>query len=430
MSFAIRVEELSKRYQLGMTHSGSIRELANRTLRRLMRQPEPPSMVHSALAIHDESSDGQGCFWALRDVSFEVQPGEVVGIIGRNGAGKSTLLKILSQITSPTSGRVEMNGRAASLLEVGTGFHPELTGRENVFLNGALLGLSKTQIREKFQEIVAFAEVEKFIDTPVKRYSSGMYVRLAFAVAAHLEPEILIVDEVLAVGDAVFQKRCLGKMTEVARGGRTILFVSHNLAAVRALCTRGIFLDQGLVMLDASSQEAATTYLTANQGGQEIANIGIRNRLDRTTGDVRFTRFLFQDDQGRDRFSFREGETVRIILGCKVYRPVPHLGLLVELRSGETNETLTSIKAVVSETDLAVATELTINLTLPAISLRPGDFPLYICVNDKFAHNFYDVIDKNVSLPNLTIAPADPDHAHMVGCFSVPWSLGVEMDQK
>lgn len=189
-------------------------------------------------------------FWALRDVSFEVKRGEVVGIIGRNGAGKSTLLKILSRITEPTEGRVELDGRVASLLEVGTGFHPELTGRENIFLNGAILGMTRAEIRRKFDEIVAFAEVEKFLDTPVKRYSSGMYVRLAFSVAAHLEPEILVVDEVLAVGDAEFQKKCLGKMHEVSKGGRTVLFVSHNMSAVRKLCTRGLLLRGGSVVLD------------------------------------------------------------------------------------------------------------------------------------------------------------------------------------
>src|SRR5207302_1919584 len=186
-------------------------------------------------------------FWALRGVSFEVRRGEVVGIIGRNGAGKSTLLKILSRITDPTEGRVKLKGRVASLLEVGTGFHPELTGRENIYLNGAILGMSRAEIRAKFDEIVAFAETEKFLDTPVKRYSSGMYVRLAFAVAAHLEPEILVIDEVLAVGDAEFQKKCLGKMGEVARGGRTVLFVSHNMVAVRNLCTTSIWLDHGRV---------------------------------------------------------------------------------------------------------------------------------------------------------------------------------------
>ena len=199
-------------------------------------------------------------FWALKDVSFEIKRGEVVGIIGRNGAGKSTLLKILSRITEPTAGRIRLGGRVASLLEVGTGFHPELTGRENIFLNGAILGMTKTEIKAKFDEIVAFSEVEKFLDTPVKHYSSGMYVRLAFAVAAHLDPEILIVDEVLAVGDAQFQKKCLGKMKNIAGAGRTVLFVSHNLPSVTALCDRAIQLTRGTVAADGEASHIATQY--------------------------------------------------------------------------------------------------------------------------------------------------------------------------
>jgi lipopolysaccharide transport system ATP-binding protein len=199
-------------------------------------------------------------FWALKDISFEIKRGEVVGIIGRNGAGKSTLLKILSRITEPTTGRVEIDGRVASLLEVGTGFHPELSGRENIYLNGAVMGMSRAEITRRFDEIVSFAEVEKFLDTPVKRYSSGMYVRLAFAVAAHLEPEILIVDEVLAVGDAEFQKKCLGRMRTVSSEGRTILFVSHNLMAVRTLCMRGIVLKDGLEVFNGSVSDAVDTY--------------------------------------------------------------------------------------------------------------------------------------------------------------------------
>lgn len=200
-------------------------------------------------------------FWALRDVSFAIQPGEVVGVIGRNGAGKSTLLKLLSRITEPTAGCARIRGRIASLLEVGTGFHPELSGRENIFLNGAILGMSRLEIQRKFDEIVAFAEVERFLDTQVKHYSSGMYVRLAFAVAAHLEPEILVVDEVLAVGDAAFQKKCLGKMKDVARGeGRTILFVSHNLPAIRQLCTRGLLLDRGRLILSDTADRVLTHY--------------------------------------------------------------------------------------------------------------------------------------------------------------------------
>lgn len=231
---AIRVEGLGKRYRIGhQVRHDTLRDSLWQALRGILpgdkRGPRPD----------------QEDFWALKDVSFDVQPGEVVGIVGRNGAGKSTLLKVLSRITEPSEGRVTLRGRIASLLEVGTGFHPELSGRENIFLNGAILGMSRTEIAKKFDEIVAFAEVEKFLDTPVKHYSSGMYVRLAFAVAAHLDPEILIVDEVLAVGDSEFQKKCLGKMSEVTSGGRTVLFVSHNLTAVRSLCSRAIHLSAG-----------------------------------------------------------------------------------------------------------------------------------------------------------------------------------------
>lgn len=233
-SLAIRVDGLGKRYAIAHGEERA----AYKTLRE--------SLTKFALSPFRKRGNIEE-FWALKDVSFEVKPGEVVGIIGRNGAGKSTLLKILSRITKPTAGHVEIRGRVGSLLEVGTGFHPELTGRENVFLNGSILGMSKREITRKFDEIVAFAEVEKFLDTPVKRYSSGMYVRLAFAVAAHLEPEILIVDEVLAVGDAEFQKKCLGKMSDFAHSGRTVLFVSHQMSAVQALCSHAVMMERGSV---------------------------------------------------------------------------------------------------------------------------------------------------------------------------------------
>ncbi len=232
---AIRVENLGKRYKIGL------REQAHQNFREVLTGLA--AAPFRRLRRLREGTNGADTIWALKDVSFEVQPGEVVGIIGRNGAGKTTLLKILSRITEPTSGRVELRGRVASLLEVGTGFHPELTGRENIYLNGAILGMKKAEIDRKFDEIVAFAETEKFLDTPVKRYSSGMYVRLAFAVAAHLEPDILIVDEVLAVGDAEFQRKCVGKMKDVATGGRTVLFVSHNMAASTQRCGRGHAID-------------------------------------------------------------------------------------------------------------------------------------------------------------------------------------------
>jgi lipopolysaccharide transport system ATP-binding protein len=244
-------------------------------------------------------------FWALRNVSFEVKQGEVVGIIGRNGAGKSTLLKILSLITEPTEGRVRIRGRVACLLEVGTGFHPELTGRENVFLNGAILGMHRAEIKKKFDEIVAFAEIERFLDTPVKRYSSGMYVRLAFAVAAHLEPEILIVDEVLAVGDARFQKKCLGKMDEVAKGGRTVLFVSHNMSAVTTLCSRAMQLEQGQVVVDDLPAKVASDYLNTRATGSYCAQGPPPNCL-------RLERLWFSDMAGATKETFANGEPVAI----------------------------------------------------------------------------------------------------------------------
>ncbi|HEX9918889.1 MAG TPA: ABC transporter ATP-binding protein, partial [Pyrinomonadaceae bacterium] len=254
----IKVEGLGKRYRIGAQQSpyGSLRETlagaVRAPLRRLQRRRNPEG---------EEST-----FWAVKDVSFEVQPGEVVGIIGRNGAGKSTLLKMLSRITEPTTGRIELYGRVGSLLEVGTGFHPELSGRENIYLNGAILGMAHTEIARKFDEIVAFAEVERFIDTPVKHYSSGMYLRLAFAVAAHLEPEILIVDEVLAVGDMRFQRKCLDKMQDVGKRGRTVIFVSHNMPAITRLCPRTILLDGGTVLRDGPSYQVVSAYLSTGLG--------------------------------------------------------------------------------------------------------------------------------------------------------------------
>ena len=264
----IRVEGLGKKYIIGHQFNGSdgLRHVLQDKLTAPLRwarskAQRAKSRPLSSGLTPDLRPPTSEVFWALRDVSFDVTQGEVVGIIGRNGAGKSTLLKILSRITEPTTGRVRIRGRVASLLEVGTGFHPELTGRENVFLNGAILGMTREEIKRRFDEIVAFAEVEKFLDTPVKRYSSGMYVRLAFAVAAHLEPEILIVDEVLAVGDAQFQKKCLGKMDEVSKQGRTVLFVSHNMTAVKSLCSKALWLDGGVVVGSGETGQVVSDYL-------------------------------------------------------------------------------------------------------------------------------------------------------------------------
>ena len=240
---AINVSGVSKRYSIGVKKDDSLRT--------------------SITSLFKSSGSSSEDFWALKDLSFQIKKGDVVGVIGRNGAGKSTLLKILSQITRPTEGKIDIAGRIASLLEVGTGFHPELTGRENIYLNGTILGMTRKEVKEKFEEIVEFSGVQKFIDTPVKHYSSGMYVRLAFAVAAHLEPEILIIDEVLAVGDAEFQEKCLGKMKDVSTQGRTVLFVSHNMAAIQSLCTTGIFLQQGQLIAHGPIEKIINSYLAS-----------------------------------------------------------------------------------------------------------------------------------------------------------------------
>jgi lipopolysaccharide transport system ATP-binding protein len=258
-SVVIQVVELSKRYRLGTIGTGTLSRDLNQWWAKFRGKEDPYSVIEGATHFRE------GDFWALQDVNFEVKQGEAIGIIGKNGAGKSTLLKILSRVTIPTAGEIRIKGRIASLLEVGTGFHPELTGRQNIFLNGAILGMTKREIKTKLDEIITFSGVEKHIDTPVKRYSSGMYVRLAFAVAAHLEPEILILDEVLAVGDAEFQKKCLGKMNEVVGQGRTVLFVSHNMQAVNNLCPRAIWLQNGRICANGDSKTVVNRYLTVFQ---------------------------------------------------------------------------------------------------------------------------------------------------------------------
>jgi lipopolysaccharide transport system ATP-binding protein len=272
---ALKVDNVSKLYRLGQVGTGTIRSDINRLIHRIRGKGDPYMKIGQE---NDRTKSADSDYvWALKDINFEVKKGEVLGIVGRNGAGKSTLLKILSKITSPTTGSISINGRVASLLEVGTGFHPELSGRENIFLNGSILGMRKWEIQQKFDEIVDFSGVERYIDTPVKRYSSGMYVRLAFAVAAHLEPEILIIDEVLAVGDAEFQKKCLGKMKDVSVEGRTVLFVSHNMAAVKSLCTHGIVLMNGRLKFDGDATSAVGFYL---KGGEEnLQNSKVYNHI-------------------------------------------------------------------------------------------------------------------------------------------------------
>ncbi len=299
--WVIKVDGISKRYRLGAVQGGR-----NRVTFREMLIDRCKGVFQASSRVHPSSEE----FWALRDVSFEVKQGEACAIIGRNGAGKSTMLKILSRITDPTKGKIRLKGRVASLLEVGTGFHTELTGRENIYLNGIILGMTKKEIDRKLDAIIDFSGVEQFIDTPVKRFSSGMQVRLAFAVAAHLEPEILIIDEVLAVGDASFQKKCLGKMQEVATDGRTVLFVSHDLAAVEKLCTRAILLDGGRCEADGPTSHTIAHYQAGLVGS---ASSDLTTRVDRKgAGNVRFTKIQLLDGNGTEQSIFFSGKPLRV----------------------------------------------------------------------------------------------------------------------
>jgi lipopolysaccharide transport system ATP-binding protein len=311
----IRVENLSKRYLLRHeVHNGDgLRHLLQRKLVESLRWFACDRQKSSRCAKRET-------FWALHDISFDVMRGEVVGIIGRNGAGKSTLLKILARITEPTGGRVRIKGRVGSLLEVGTGFHPELTGRENIYLNGAILGMSRREIKNKFDEIVSFADIEKFLDTPVKHYSSGMYVRLAFAVAAHLEPEILIVDEVLAVGDVQFQQKCLGKMEEVAgRDGRTVLFVSHNLGAVQTLCRRAICIESGVIAIDSGAVQAVNYYLKGFEHTVAPDLLRVRERSGK--GEIRLARIEVLSESGEPTATLTTGKRARFVFHLSDVRP-------------------------------------------------------------------------------------------------------------
>ena len=382
-STVISVANLGKRYWI--QHQGRPRY---RALREEMVDwvSRPFRAVGRAFAGRSPDADQvvkEEAFWALRGVSFEVQQGDVVGVIGSNGAGKSTLLKILSRITEPTEGRIEIEGRVASLLEVGTGFHPELTGRENVFLNGAILGMTRAEIRKKFDEIVAFAEVERFLDTPVKRYSSGMYVRLAFAVAAHLEPEILVVDEVLAVGDAQFQKKCLGKMHDVsAKEGRTVLFVSHQMGTIRQLCTRGILLNAGRVAKMGSTSEVIDAYVGMHLGGNSS---GFSATAASTSKDIAITSACTVNAANEISAYFLHTESITVRISCRVNTWVPNAELRLVVGDSRGRRVFTSDVAL-RPPGPGEGAMLVADVRIPEQFLRPETYLVTLAtfVNNQF----------------------------------------------
>ncbi len=368
----ISVRGLSKRYRLGGSRShdtlhDSLAQAAQGVWRKF--QPSPEAKANDQTnGQHDDT-----VLWALKNVSFDVTHGEVVGLIGRNGSGKSTLLKVLSQITEPTEGEVRVRGRVASLLEVGTGFHPELSGRENIYLNGAILGMTRAEIQRKFDEMVAFAEVEKFLDTPVKRYSSGMYVRLAFAVAAHLEPEILVVDEVLAVGDSSFRQKCMGKMNDIASGGRTVLFVSHNLGAVSQLCQRTIWLNAGQVVTMGTSEEVIAKYVSEMQKAGRSNTTWEREG----TGRLRFKEITIRNADGEPADKVGMGDRVTLLLKGGDAQP----GLNFWVRVQAVSNTGVPVLFAYDKERVFTTSEngdFCIQVTFDCLDLMPGSYSLNV----------------------------------------------------
>ncbi len=343
MTTAIRIENLWKEYRLGVIGHGTLSHDLQSWWARIRGHEDPNAKLETAVLTGQEKQIDGDRFWALSDINLDIKQGEVLGIIGRNGAGKSTLLKVLSRVTGPSRGSLKVKGRIASLLEVGTGFHPELTGRENIFLNGAILGMSKVEIRKKLEEIIDFSGVEDFVDTPVKRYSSGMYVRLAFAVAAHLEPEILVVDEVLAVGDAAFQKKCLGKMGEVSKEGRTILFVSHNMGAVQELCTRAILLSGGRKQLDGTVGSIIDSYLASDTTQSSSLDL---SSVKRKTPQkfARLRRFAMMNGEHSLTTHFKMGQPLCVQVELEIQQRMENaeIGVKISSRQGTALHYLTS----------------------------------------------------------------------------------------
>ncbi len=422
---AIRVENLSKRYRIGA------KQEAYRTLREaMMSAVSAPARQLRAFAGRSGAAAGPQEFWALNDVSFEVKRGEVVGIIGRNGAGKSTLLKILSRITEPTSGSVDIYGRVGSLLEVGTGFHPELTGRENIYLNGAILGMKRDEIARQFDAIVEFAEIEKFVDTPVKHYSSGMYLRLAFAVAAHLEPEILLVDEVLAVGDAAFQKKCLGKMGAVAKEGRTVLFVSHDLGAIQSLCRRSLLLNGGEIMADGPTEQVVYNYIASKEiSGNASRGYTVFN--DEFRNNVRFNSVKTMGCDGNIADEIRSGDGIifEIELESEFRIIKPFIDILFKDEMDRNIAVISSYFGHKGEINIDGLSQVRVEIGM--VNLVPGNY--YI---DMFIHSSNQRIALKERAICVQVIPSDflgtgkmPPKSLGPVCFQSNWEYCIELER-
>jgi homopolymeric O-antigen transport system ATP-binding protein len=399
----LKAQNISKQYRLGLIGTGTISHDLNRWWHKVRGKDDPYLTVG---AVNDRSAKAtEDYVWALQDINFEVKKGEVLGIIGKNGAGKSTLLKILSRVTSPTTGEIKTKGRIASLLEVGTGFHPEMTGRENIFLNGAILGMTKKEIKAKEEEIIEFSGCELYIDTPVKRYSSGMRVRLAFAVAAHLEPDVLVIDEVLAVGDAEFQKKAIGKMQDISKSeGRTVLFVSHNMAAVKSLCTRGIVLENGISVFEGSAHESVDFYLSHNKTKDAIA---LKNRNDRWgNGKIRLVELKFCNINNQDVNQVISGEYLKVKLKFEKHTgdiDYKRFFLGINFKDDQDQNVLSYLSDEMGSDFSVFKNKNTIELEIPNLFIRAGVYTLRVQIGvGTRKEDHYDTIEEAASLQILS----------------------------
>ena len=415
MAVAIKVENLSKAYQLGEISTGTVSRDLERWWAKKRGKEDPFLKIGEA---NDRAVKGTSdVVWSLKDINFEIEQGEVLGIIGKNGAGKSTLLKILSKITAPSSGKIKIKGRIASLLEVGTGFHPELTGRDNIFLNGAILGMRKKEIQRQFDAIVEFSGVERYIDTPVKRYSSGMYVRLAFAVAAHLESEIMIVDEVLAVGDADFQKKCIGKMDAVSKEGRTVLFVSHNMGTIAQLCTHAILLENGQIIKQDYTNKVIDYYLRKSKGNQQGFKTQIINK------DVSITEAYTQNQDEKKTISFTHLQKIEVVIKIFIKNWIKDAELRMILKDINGKAIFTS--DIILEEKHIGSNKLQVIAEIPGHFLRPGIFSFSFAT---FVHNLF-IIDLLEDIIMIEIADGGSKNAATEGLdygyifFDPKWSV-------
>jgi len=391
---AIKIEDLSKRYRLGVINRDMLYKDLQSRWAKIRGKPDPNAPITH---IHQNRIEKGDEFWALRNISMEVPEGSIFGIIGRNGAGKSTLLKILSQITAPTEGQIKVRGRISSLLEVGTGFHPELTGRENVYLNGAILGMNKKEVAGKFDEIVEFSEIENFIDTPVKRYSSGMYVRLAFGVAAHLDPDILIVDEVLAVGDAAFQKKCILKMGGVAKEGRTVILVTHSMALAESLADTCAWIHEGNTKMIGPAREVVRQYLDyADESAVDIGKGLGNHRLRRGPGHVRVSNFRLKNGQDTAKNKFNRGEKIYAKVELRSFKQCADVGIVVALKIGISGALLQTRKICVSSNGMEAGTSLEFEIEIDTASIPAAVYDLYVWVgpySSEVEDEYYDILD-------------------------------------